>query len=196
MTLALLICHLPQRASLLERLRDRLGESIELARAAGVPDAALVQIHVHGDPNPTTGEKRNRLLQTAAECKADYVAFIDDDDLVSPDYCSQVLTALQEGPDVVGLEGLLHRPTHQCEKFIHSRRYSTWSQSGDLGHRTYYRCPNHLNPVRLELAIAAGFPDLTRGEDMDYSHRLLPLLKTEVMLEEPAVQPLYHYFAR
>jgi hypothetical protein len=37
----------------------------------------------------------------------------------------------------------------------------------------------------------AKFPCITFGEDKEYSTRLLPLLKTEVMIETP----IYNYMA-
>ncbi len=49
----------------------------------------------------------------------------------------------------------------------------------------YYRCPNHLNPVRRSLAIRAGFPARSFREDLDYSLALRPLLRSEVFLEGP-----------
>jgi len=39
----------------------------------------------------TIGAKRNQLLHRA---KGDYVAFVDDDDLVSSDYVNKVLSAV------------------------------------------------------------------------------------------------------
>jgi hypothetical protein len=43
--------------------------------------------------------------------------------------------------------------------------------------------------VRRELALQAGFPEVAFAEDYEYSMRLLPLLKTEVLITEP----MYHY---
>ena len=60
-----------------------------------------------------------------------------------------------------------------------------WHQSGGI----YYRTPNHISPVKRELALQAGFPEIAFGEDHEYSKRLLPLLKTETIIKEN----LYHY---
>lgn len=46
----------------------------------------------------------------------------------------------------------------------------------------YYRNPNHLNPVKKELAIQVPYKEINFGEDKDYSERLFPLLKTEVYI--------------
>ena len=60
------------------------------------------------------------------------------------------------------------------------------------GRRRYFRNPNHLNPVKRELALNTKFPKLDRFEDKDYSARLLKLLNTEEYIEEP----IYHYLFR
>lgn len=123
------------------------------------------------------GTKRNRLISKAT---GDYVAFVDDDDRVSPDYVSRILGATQTNPDCVGIEGI-----YTCEgrkrKFCSSLKYKSWFENGDL----LYRCPNHLNPVLRSIASKVPFPEKSWGEDMDYSLKLLPYLKTEVYLEGP-----------
>jgi hypothetical protein len=53
----------------------------------------------------------------------------------------------------------------------------------------YFRTPNHISPVRRELALQAGFPDVTYAEDREYSKRLLPLCKNEAKIKGS----IYHY---
>jgi hypothetical protein len=53
----------------------------------------------------------------------------------------------------------------------------------------YKRIPNHLMCVKRELALQAGFPDKSFGEDAAYAKKLLPLLKTQHIIPEI----LYHY---
>ena len=72
-------------------------------------------------------------------------------------------------------------------KFIHSIKYKTWFEENYI----YYRCPNHLNPVKRELALKVRFLPQDSGEDCDYSKRLLPLLKTETYIEGI----IYNYLA-
>lgn len=126
----------------------------------------------------SVGTKRQRLLHRA---KSDYIVFVDDDDNVALDYLSRILGALQERPDCVGMQGLITIDGAPPALFEHSLRHTHWFEEGGV----YYRCPNHLNPVKRELALRAGFKDMSFGEDRDYSERLLPLLKTEVFLDGP-----------
>ena len=121
------------------------------------------------------------------ESQGEYVAFVDDDDLVSNDYVGFILRAIDREPDVVGLHGIITTNGKNAKPFIHSIKYKTWFENNGI----YYRYPNHLNPVKRVLALQVKFPDKSHGEDRDYSDRLFPLLKTEVMIEDPIYFYLY-----
>ncbi len=92
--------------------------------------------------------------------------------------------------DVIGIEGVLRYKdkdgNDHAEPFFHSIKYDKW-YSKDSKH---YRTCNHLNPVRRELALKVGFPDIMSGEDHNYSTRLAPLLQVEHYLEGG---PVYEY---
>ena len=135
------------------------------------------------DGELSIGTKRNRLLEKA---KGDYIAFVDDDDRVVNDYVSKILKALESEPDCCSLEGIItNNKKGWSRTFIHSLKYDKWFIKDNV----YYRNPNHLSPVRRELALRIRFPDINSGEDKDYSTRLLPLLKIEEKIEGV----LYYY---
>lgn len=125
----------------------------------------------------SVGKKRQRLLEKS---KGRYVVFVDDDDLISPKYVPNILTAIDANPDVVGITGQITTDGMFPKKFIHSLKYREWSED----QCAYYRNPNHLNPVKREFALQTGFIDLNCGEDRDYSKRLLPMLKTEIFIPD------------
>jgi glycosyltransferase involved in cell wall biosynthesis len=128
------------------------------------------------------GKKRNRLLEMA---NGEYVVFVDSDDEISPNYIERILEACKSGVDCIGINGIITIDGGVLQKWFISKEYGAWYQRGDV----FYRTPNHISPVRRELALQAGFPEVTFGEDAEYSRRLLPLLKTEIIINEP----LYHY---
>jgi glycosyltransferase involved in cell wall biosynthesis len=144
------------------------------------------------DGSMTVGAKRNLLLE---DSKADYIVFIDDDDLIEPFYVSKVLKALEKGPDVVGIH-LLHYEDGFLKGFTHhSIKYNHWFQEPNKdqeGMTNYYRNPNHLNPVKREFAVKAGFPSIDFGEDRYYSQHLYDYLVTE----EDILEPIYSYYHR
>ena len=61
-----------------------------------VDGVEIVAAHNHGAP---VGVLRQNLLMAA---EGEYVSFIDDDDMVSGDYVSSIMAALESSPDVVG----------------------------------------------------------------------------------------------
>jgi glycosyltransferase involved in cell wall biosynthesis len=131
----------------------------------------------------SVGAKRNELLEAA---KGDYVVFIDDDDMISPFYVFGILNAIQQSPDCVGIEGIITLKDIGPKKFIHSLQYTDWYEENEI----YYRCPNHLNPIKREIALDAKFPDKYWQEDKDFSQRLKGKLKTEVFIKGP----IYYYY--
>jgi glycosyltransferase involved in cell wall biosynthesis len=167
--LSILICTVEDRKHFLDRLLERLNPQ----------KTEQVEILINVDKREKSiGQKRNELLDQAT---GSHIAFIDDDDLVSPTYCKQILDALASDPDCVGIEGTMTVDGHGPRKFIHSLRYKEWFERRGV----YYRNPNHLSPVRREFAVQTKFPDSSHGEDHNYSMRLLPLLKREEYIRGP-----------
>lgn len=170
---SILICSLASRADKLQRLMNALqpqiNESVELL------------IKTDNGEMPI-GKKRNLLLE---EATGDYIAFVDDDDLVSDDYVKKILEATESKPDCCGIQGIITFQGQNPKMFIHSLRYKEWFEQNNI----YYRCPNHLNPVKREIALQVRFPETNFGEDKDYSVRLLPFLKEEYFISGV----VYHY---
>lgn len=99
------------------------------------------------------------------EAHGEYVTHIDDDDMVPEDYVDSIYPLL-DGIDYVGfkvrfIDNGLDMPTA-----YHSLKYRSWAQDSD----GYYRNVTHLNPVRRELALEAGFPvEVNIGEDEQWA---------------------------
>ena len=51
---------------------------------------------------------------------------------------------------------------------------------------TQFRTPNHLNTIKTSIARQVRYPEISHGEDQDYSHRLWNsgLMKTEALIGE------------
>lgn len=167
--LSILICSLNEREAmrnqLLQQLRNQKTEEVEI----------LVEVD-NGDM--LIGDKRNLLLKRA---KGDYVCFVDDDDSVSSDYVAKILKSVEDGPDCCGIEGTMTTNGRRPKKFIHSLRYKMWFEKNGV----YYRNPNHLNPIKREIALKVGFTGKSHGEDRDFSKSVLPHLKTETYIQGP-----------
>jgi hypothetical protein len=176
--LSVLVCHLPSRDALLQRLLDGLGPQLT-GRSAEI----LINTD---DGRKSIGLKRNELLERA---RGRYVAFVDDDDTVAADYIAQILAALAATPEATHCElrGQIAAAPRLYRDFHHSNRYQRWGRIGEV----YVRPPNHLNAIRIDLARAAGFPLLSHGEDRVYSDRLVQARCLTV--EAPICSVLYHY---
>lgn len=121
------------------KLRELLGV-LEPQMVPGVAIKALVS------PTPESSfiDCTNRLIETS---EADYVCFIDDDDLVAPHYVEDITGALRRWPDYVGFRvrytenGVLQVPV------VHSLSQHGWENNPELITRDI----THFNPIRREL---------------------------------------------
>ena len=75
----------------------------ELQRQIG--DLPVEHLVLIDNKRRTVGEKRDALLRAA---RGDYVAYVDDDDTVTPHYVSEILRATDSQPDVVTFEQEAH----------------------------------------------------------------------------------------
>lgn len=134
------------------------------------------------------GTKRNNLLNKAREINSEYVCFFDDDDMPGPNYIKHQLAAAKSGKDSGSLIGAIYFGKIKGKPFIHSIKYDHWYDDAIA----YYRCPNHLNAIRLEHYEGLIFPETNFGEDgnMSMAMQASGRLKTEHECNET----IYHYF--
>lgn len=141
-----------------------------------------VEILINDHETNCIGKKRNDLL---ARATGEMVVYIDSDDHVPDNYISLILAACILKPDCIGINGTITTNGQNEQKWFISKEYGRWFLRGNI----YYRTPNHISPVRRELALKAGFPEVKFAEDFAYSQSLLPFLQSEVIIQ----QPIYHY---
>ena len=195
--LAILIPYTPDRQSVCDRvvkqLEDQIGEHCKKythklnGRCPVVVLKNKTERHANG--GPTTGAKRNRLLELARENNASHIVFVDSDDLVSHHYIEQVMPGVYGDFDCCELWGQYYENGKQMNPFHHSIVHDHWWQDN----RFYYRNPNHLNVIKLDLLKDIRFQDKTIGEDGHYS---IDLQKAGVLKNEyPIKEIIYYYFA-
>lgn len=170
MDLSVLICSLHTRTALLTRLLQALCEQ--------PPELlARTQVLIDIDDAPSVGAKRQRLLEASA---GRYVVFIDDDDLVTGAYLTELFHGIDEGVDHIGVR-MLYCHHGKREPVECSMRHNRWMKRDGV----YLRGAQHVCAVKRDLALAAGFPDVTFGEDHIYSDALTPLVTTEYLTATP-----------
>jgi glycosyltransferase involved in cell wall biosynthesis len=130
------------------------------------------------------GFKRNELLRFA---QGEYIAFIDDDDIVESDYFKEILKGIKENADCCSLRGVITWDGVNPETFEHSIRYKAWATNMMPNEPIKYeRYPNHINCIRTYIAKQFKFPEIYMGEDFDWSTQIFKsgLLKTEYYIDK------------
>lgn len=132
----------------------------------------------------SVGEKRNILLN---QSNGRYVCFIDDDDEISPDYLIKIISALESNADVITF----------CGDYVENNLRTAFSIS--MVHRgnfndsnIFYRLPNHLCPVKREIALSCLFTHKNYGEDSDYAEKINQHIKNEFHIQEKLYFYLYN----
>lgn len=145
-----------------------------------------VEILIDFDKEISSGKKAQWLLEQA---KGEYIVFVDADDWVPGYYVSEILKAIKTNPDCIATNGNMTTNGENDIKWFLSKDFENQTRYSPIGEKYYLRKTNHISPVRRELALKVGFPDISNAEDKDYSERLNQYLKTEVKID----LPMYHY---
>lgn len=153
--------------------------------------------------NIELGRKRNALN---AQAHGDYIAHVDDDDIISPRYYFSILRAIDEWYDESAglrrslLDAVLIRgrrteqgaPTNIVEfDYRLGGTEGEWISS-DKGVPTIWRSPGHVCAIRSAWCKLVQYPDSTGGEDLEWSAKLAPYLKTAARAGKPD-EILYEY---
>lgn len=143
-----------------------------------------VEILVDDDDNRFLGTKRKLMLTQA---KGLFTCAIDDDDFVSPIYVKSIIEAIKKDKsvDCLGINGIITTNGENPKKWVISCHYEDWFEQDGV----YYRTPNHICPIRTELARIGDFDEVAWGEDYPFSMRMKSLLNKETTIDEP----LYYY---
>ncbi len=131
------------------------------------------------------GEKRNYLLQKSV---GRYVCYIDDDDTISDDYLIKIINSIDSSnADVITF----------CGDYVENSVITPFSIS--IVHRgnfnepnIFFRLPNHLCPVKREIALSCQFSNKNFGEDSDYAEKINHYIKNEFHIQDKLYFYLYN----
>lgn len=180
---SILICTIEGREESYEKLCTKLKNQIE---KLGLKEEIEILSCKDKKGEHTVGYKRNKLLEGSC---GKYVQFIDDDDDVHDNFVQLIYEKLQKDPDCVSLTGIITTNGTNAKTFIHSRTYKEYFEHNN----TYFRPPNHLNPIRRSIAVQFRFPEKSFGEDTDWAMMIAnsELIKTEEVIDTPYYFYLY-----
>jgi len=177
-TLSILIPTLPARKPVFSSLMNYLHMQLALFDA-------FQDVEILIDPRGseiTTGAKRNDLVQRA---RGTYITHLDCDDIYFEGSIGRILGACRTGADCIGINGLYTCGVKKVPFEI--RLNNPYEAQFRAGQEVYLRHPNHIAPMKREIAMKIAYPDKTAGEDYEFACALKAsgLLKTEVVIEEP-----------
>ena len=178
MILSILTPAVPSRMAQLAKLCD------ELARQIG--GLAVEHLTLLDNKRRTVGEKRDALLRAG---RGAYVAFVDDDDWISPDYVAELVKAAREGPDVITFlqEATVNGVTAEVEHRLGNPNES-FPGNGRIKRNAWHTCG-----WKRSLAIQSHFPASSFGEDWAFAEPLCRIAKTEIHI--PKVLHFYRHSA-
>ena len=153
----------------------------ELARQIG--GQAVEHLALLDNKRRTVGEKRDALLRAA---RGAYVAFVDDDDWISPDYVAELVKAASERPDVI---------TFNQHCIVNATQFEVQFKLGNPnevpnGAGTIKRNAWHVCAWRRTLAIQSRVPASNYGEDWAFA---APLCALPGLREVHIPKVLHHY---
>jgi hypothetical protein len=182
MKLSILIPTIVEREKSFNALVAKLSDQISLNKL----DEQIEIVHICDNKEMTIGDKRNKLVKKAI---GEFICFIDDDDDISDEYVKLIYGAIIGHPDIdcIGMVGEITTNGRNPKKFIHSIKYNRYFEKDKI----YYRPPNHLNPVRREIAIKYEFPPKNFAEDSSYAVRMC---KDGVLKKEHFIKKTIYYY--
>lgn len=201
--LSVLICHEKKREIFLSRLKlnllvasltslktknvdvfDYLASSQVNYSILPIGKKMFAEVIVDDTEGITIGEKRNILMSKAT---GEYVVFIDDDDLISPNYFKHICEGIEKGVDCCSLTGKYFLNGNYKNTFIHSLEFDIYSEHNG----TLRRPPNHLNVLKTSKVKKFKFKSINDGEDTDWAMQICEAKVLEV--EHKIDDVLYFY---
>lgn len=180
--LTLIIPRLAERKASWKHLQMTLAKQ---QQGLGLPESTVeILTDVSDEP---VARKRQRMFDAA---RGRYVAFVDDDDMVSEEYLRSLVMTIIHFPavDVVSFEGKRTEDGAKCQRM----HWSLATPQNQRTEKTRYIMANHLCAMRRDLCQEVRFwRETAYGSDQIYwrSLHVAKLLQTEVHLPDQ----LYHY---
>jgi glycosyltransferase involved in cell wall biosynthesis len=181
---SILMLSIPER---IDSMKAAVKHLQEQADALGQGKAVEILVLLD-NRSKSISEKRNDLLQMA---RGKYIAFLDDDDAVSKDYMSKILTAIDENDvDCISFNQWcsINGEPMDVEFGIGNPHGQLWrDEDGFLG--DIKRPPYHMCLWRREIAQSEAFNPVygangQSSEDIDWLLRLYPKIQTEHHIDD------------
>lgn len=154
--LSILTPTIPSRKEQLTKLTEKIAKQI-----GNLPIEHLV---FSDNRTRTIGAKRQALLDIAC---GEYIAYVDDDDDIKPGYVEEILSAIQQGPDVITFkQNSYYNGAFSVVIFGINNRDEPFQPNGIT-----LRAPWHVCVWKRELIKTCQFGECNYGEDIIWSRQ-------------------------
>jgi len=167
--LSILTPTIPSRKEQLSKLSEKIAKQSN--------DLAVEHLSFADNRTRTIGAKRQALLDIA---RGEYIAFVDDDDDIEPDYVSEILLAIKQGPDVITFEqNSYYNGAFSKVVFGLNNRDEPFQPNGIT-----LRAPWHVCVWKRELIRTCQFGESNYGEDIIWCRQARARIKTSLHIDK------------
>jgi glycosyltransferase involved in cell wall biosynthesis len=150
---------------------------------AQIGDQPVEHLVLVDNKRRSIGAKRDALLRASA---GRYVAFVDDDDDVAPNYVRALLDAVRDDPDVITFQQRARiNDVDGLVEFRLGNANEPFNPDGLTKRNAWHVCA-----WRRSLAVLSMFPSTNYGEDWAFASRLCALPD----LRETHIPEVLHYY--
>ena len=177
MRLSILIPTLPQRKKMFNILHKNLMAQIDFVHTTH-PSLGQVEILFDSSKKFLKGGLSVGAKRDALKCRAtgDYLVFVDDDDIVAPNYLESVLRLSESNPDIITFRSLYKSSTYWGIVDMNLNH----SENEQMNDNTIVkRQPFHVCAIRTSIAQQHSFPDINNAEDWGWMVKVLTDCKTQ-----------------
>jgi len=178
--LSILTASIPERADKLEMLTAKI--------TAQIGDLPVEHLVFLDNRKRTIGAKRDALLRIA---RGTFIAYVDDDDTVSPDYVASLVEAIKttaspnDQVDVITFAQFA-RVDEAHAKIVFGLRQENQPFVPDTA---VLRAAWHVCAWRRSVAILSHFPESNYGEDWAFAEPLNRIARSSIHLDK-----VLHYY--
>lgn len=171
MKLSILIPTLPQRKKMFNILRKNLTSQIDFVHSTH-PSLGQVEILFDSSKKFLKGGLSVGAKRDALKCRAtgDYLVFVDDDDMIAPNYLESILRLMESNPDIITFRSL-YKSEHYWGIVDMNLNHAENEQMNDS--TIVKRQPFHVCPIRTSIAQQHSFPDINNAEDWGWMVKVL-----------------------
>jgi len=178
--LSILTASIPERADKLEMLTAKI--------TAQIGDLPVEHLVFLDNRKRTIGAKRDALLRIA---RGTFIAYVDDDDTVSPDYVASLIEAIKTTASPIDLVDVITfaqfaRVDEAAAKIVFGLRQENQPFIPDT---EVLRAAWHVCAWRRSVAILSHFPESNYGEDWAFAEPLNRIARASIHLDK-----VLHYY--